>query len=173
MRAGTLAVGQTLVDGHRDRQVVDAFAGDEVLNTADGVAFVDDKGTVSTADDVLATDSDDERTPVIGTVDLVLTKNDDGLTKVAGGASFVYTITVDNAGKQDVTSTDTVTVTDILPAGLEYVLPLPVGCTAAGQTLTCALAASDLEVADPAITILIKSTLLLVRSRGRTRTRRS
>ena len=55
----------------------------------------------------------------------MLTKSDDGLTKVAGGASFDYTITVDNAGTRDVASTDSVTVTDVLPAGLVYVAPLP------------------------------------------------
>ena len=70
VRAGVLAVGQTSSLVTVSVKLSSAFAGSEVLNTADGVALVDDKGTVSTADDVLATDSDDERTPVIATVDL-------------------------------------------------------------------------------------------------------
>ena len=54
-----------------------------------------------------------------GIVDLSITKTDNGLDQVAGGDSFDYTITVDNPG--DVDPTGAVTVTDELPAGLQFV----------------------------------------------------
>ena len=66
-------------------------------------------------------------------LDLAITKTDDGLVKVAGGDSFNYTITVDNLGPRDARASEVVTVTDRLPVGFEFVLPLPAGCTSLGQ----------------------------------------
>ncbi|MEY2581728.1 MAG: large repetitive protein, partial [Ilumatobacteraceae bacterium] len=88
-------------------------------------------------------------------VDLVLTKSDDGLVKVAGGDSFNYTIAVHDLGPRDVTTGAVVTVTDQLPAGLHFVLPIPANCTAVGQTLTCSVLAANLQVADPPVNIVV------------------
>ena len=88
-------------------------------------------------------------------LDLAITKTDDGLVKVAGGDSFNYTITVDNLGPRDARASEVVTVTDRLPVGFEFVLPLPAGCTSLGQVLTCSLDPAALQVADPAVVIVV------------------
>lgn len=93
-------------------------------------------------------------TNVADPVDLSITKTDDGQSHVAGGAPFNYTITVDNLGPRDATSTDPVTVTDRLPAGLEFVA-YPSNCTPTGQDLVCDINPADLQVADPAVVIVV------------------
>ncbi|NOT88230.1 MAG: DUF11 domain-containing protein [Lysobacter sp.] len=66
------------------------------------------------------------------------------LTKTASAASFVvgvpasYTLSVQNTG--GVATTAVSTITDTIPAGLT-IGTLPAGCTAAGQTVTCTIAA--------------------------------
>ncbi|MGZ4791107.1 MAG: hypothetical protein ACXWBO_04525 [Ilumatobacteraceae bacterium] len=87
-------------------------------------------------------------------VDLAITKIGDGLTKVAGGASFDYNITVDNLGPRDANVAEPVTVTDQLPAGLTFVT-FPAKCSDAGQTLTCDVDPTDLQVADPAVVLTV------------------
>ena len=87
-------------------------------------------------------------------VDLAITKTDDGQSHVAGGAPFDYTITVDNLGQRDASGTDPVTVTDRLPAGLEFV-DYPSNCTPSGQDLVCDIDPADLQVADPAVQIVV------------------
>jgi uncharacterized repeat protein (TIGR01451 family)/LPXTG-motif cell wall-anchored protein len=87
-------------------------------------------------------------------VDLVITKTDDGVTKIAGGPPFAYTITVDNLGPRDASTTEPVTVTDQLPAGFDFVT-FPANCTAAGQVLTCDIAPADLQVADPPVVLTV------------------
>ncbi len=87
-------------------------------------------------------------------IDLVITKTSDGLSKIAGGASFNYTITVDNLGPRDASPTESVTVTDQLPAGLSFVT-VPSNCTIAGQTLTCDLLPADLHVADAPVVLTV------------------
>jgi uncharacterized repeat protein (TIGR01451 family)/LPXTG-motif cell wall-anchored protein len=87
-------------------------------------------------------------------LDLAITKTNDGQVKIAGN-SFDYTITVDNLGPRDARANEVVTVTDRLPAGFEFQLPLPVGCTSLGQVLTCSLDPAALQVADPAIVIIV------------------
>ncbi len=71
-------------------------------------------------------------------VDLQLVKSDGGITAVAGGAPFAYTISVQNVGTRNVDLGEPVTVTDVLPTGLEWVT-FPANCTQAGQTLTCSI----------------------------------
>ena len=92
-------------------------------------------------------------------VDLAITKTDDGQAHVAGGPAFDYTITVDNLGPRDANVGELVTVTDQLPAGFEFV-SFPSICSAAGQTLTCAVNPADLEVADApfVITVTVKAS---------------
>lgn len=66
------------------------------------------------------------------------------LTKTASSASFTigeaasYTLTVENTG--GVSTPEEATVTDVVPAGL-VIGALPGGCSAAGQTVTCVIAA--------------------------------
>ena len=87
-------------------------------------------------------------------INLAITKTVSATPKVAGGAPFDYTITVDNLGPRDATAADNVTVTDQLPAGFQFV-SFPANCTAALQTLTCAIAAADLQVADPPVVLTV------------------
>ncbi|MEA3184560.1 MAG: large repetitive protein, partial [Ilumatobacteraceae bacterium] len=94
-------------------------------------------------------------TNVSDPVDLVITKSDDGMPHDAGGPAFDYTITVDNLGPRDATGIDPVTVTDQLPAGLEFVaFPTP-ACSAVGQVLTCDISPADLQLADPPVVITV------------------
>ena len=87
-------------------------------------------------------------------IDLVITKTSSSPSNVAGGASFNYTITVDNLGPRDASPTQSVTVTDQLPAGLSFVT-VPSNCTISGQTLTCALLPANLHVADPPVVLTV------------------
>jgi uncharacterized repeat protein (TIGR01451 family) len=81
--------------------------------------------------------------------DLELTKSvrpsdgDEGDAVIAGETA-VYTFTVDNLGSSDAGA---VTLTDTLPSGLSFVTPLPAGCTADGQDLTC-VKSDGLDVAE-------------------------
>ena len=88
-------------------------------------------------------------------VDLEIDKGDGDVTAVAGGAPFDYTITVSNIGDRDVDADEPVTVTDELPAGMSFVLPLPAGCAAVGQTLTCDIDPALLQVGDDPVVITI------------------
>ena len=56
---------------------------------------------------------------------------------VVAGTPFDYVISVYNL--TELTTATGITVTDTLPAKLVPVLPLPAGCIAVGQTLTCTL----------------------------------
>ena len=87
-------------------------------------------------------------------IDLAITKSVDGTSHLAGGAPFDYTITVDNLGPRDAEPTDLTTVTDVLPAGLEFV-DFPGNCSVTGQTLTCGIDPALLHVADAAVVITI------------------
>ena len=87
-------------------------------------------------------------------IDLVITKTSDGLSHDAGGPAFPYTITVDNLGPRDAAPTDSVTVTDQLPAGMSFVT-VPSNCTINGQTLTCDLLPADLQVADAPVVLTL------------------
>jgi hypothetical protein len=69
-------------------------------------------------------------------VDLLIVKSGPPDPATAG-TTFDYTISVYNL--TELTTATGITVTDLLPNKLVPVLPLPAGCTAAGQTLTCAL----------------------------------
>ena len=76
-------------------------------------------------------------------IDLKITKDDGGANPILGGA-FNYTLTITNLGTRDPDAGEPIVVTDQLPAGLLYSTPLPAGCAAVGQALTCTLAAADL-----------------------------
>jgi len=87
-------------------------------------------------------------------IDLAITKTDNGAIEVAGGAPFDYTITVRNLGPGDPAVGAVVTVTDQLPAGFDFVA-FPATCTAVGQTLTCPILATDLQVADAPVVFTV------------------
>ncbi|KAF8055670.1 hypothetical protein HT031_006692 [Scenedesmus sp. PABB004] len=55
-------------------------------------------------------------------------------TSVSVGDELTYTLTATNEGTGPATG---VIVNDALPAGLQFVTPLPTGCSASGQALTC------------------------------------
>jgi uncharacterized repeat protein (TIGR01451 family) len=67
------------------------------------------------------------------------------IAKTASGSSFVvgmpasYTLTVTNTGT--VATTQTATISDTIPSTLTIGTPLPAGCTASGQVVTCTIAA--------------------------------
>ena len=89
-------------------------------------------------------------------VDLQLTKTDGGFAAVAGGAPIPYTITVQNIGIRDVDAGEPVTVTDVLPSFLSWATftdTASIDCSQNGQTLTCVIAGSLVEVGDPAVVI--------------------
>ncbi|MBB4703694.1 DUF11 domain-containing protein [Sphaerisporangium siamense] len=65
-----------------------------------------------------------------------LRREDPEATVIAGNQG-IYTLSVSNAGPADATN---VVVTDTLDPRLEIVQPLPAGCSAAGQVVTCTLA---------------------------------
>jgi hypothetical protein len=77
-------------------------------------------------------------------MNLFVHKTDGGATPTAGGAPFNYTITVGNDGS--VATTEPITVTDTLPAGVTFAgapqVPAGGSCaTPVGQVLTCKLTA--------------------------------
>jgi uncharacterized repeat protein (TIGR01451 family)/LPXTG-motif cell wall-anchored protein len=77
-------------------------------------------------------------------MNLFVHKTDGGATPTAGGAPFNYTITVGNDGS--VATTEPITVTDTLPAGITFAgtphVPAGGSCDPpAGQVLTCTLTA--------------------------------
>jgi len=78
-------------------------------------------------------------------VDLQLTKSDGGAEPLAG-ETFTYTITVTNVGARDADLGEPVVVTDQLPAGESWVLPMPANCSAAGQVVTCNVNPAELHV---------------------------
>jgi len=87
-------------------------------------------------------------------VDLQLVKSDGGVTAVAGGAPFDYTISVRNVGTRNVDLGEPVTVTDVLPAGLEWV-SFPANCTRVVQTLTCSIAPALLPAGGDSVVITV------------------
>jgi uncharacterized repeat protein (TIGR01451 family) len=105
--------------------------------------------------------TDDVAPAVTGSVDLVVATTDGGATPiggVSGSDTFTYTITVDNEGPSDASAT--ATVTDLLPAGVDFVaygtLPAGVTCTPpSGRTLECTIAAGLLAVASPAVVVAV------------------
>ena len=147
---GTIAVGasyaltfDTVVNG--PSPVV--ASGTTIRNTATASFASASLGTPLTA-------TSSAQTTVAGP-DLTITKTHNGnLTK---GSTANFTITVRNAGTAR--TQGTVTVTDNLPAGLEYVSAAGSGwtCAASGQTVTCTR--SDSLAANssyPAITVRVK-----------------
>ena len=97
-------------------------------------------------------------------VDLKITKDDGGANPILGGA-FNYTLTITNLGTRDPDASEPIVVTDLLPAGLLFSTPLPAGCVAAGQTLTCTLAAADLGPGETVV-LTIPVTVSLTATAG-------
>jgi len=83
-------------------------------------------------------------------IDLQLIKSDGGAEPLAGEA-FTYTLTITNLGSRDADLGEPVVVTDVLPAGVTWVLPMPANCTAAGQVVTCTLNPADLQVGESVV----------------------
>jgi len=83
-------------------------------------------------------------------VDLQLTKSDGGVEPLAG-ETFTYTLTVGNIGSRDVDLGEPVVVTDMLPTGVSWVLPMPANCTAAGQVVTCTVNPADLQIGESVV----------------------
>ena len=106
--------------------------------------------------------TDHTDTPVTTKVDLGIQKSDGGATPIAGNGAFVYTITVDNQGPSDASAA--ATVTDVLPAGVDFVsygtLPAGVSCEPLdGRTLECTIAQGLLTVASPGVVIPVNVTV--------------
>ena len=94
--------------------------------------------------------------------DLTVTKTDD-VDPVAVGADVTYTVTVRNVGAEPATG---VVATDTLPAGMSFVSGP--GCTAVGQTVTCAIgtlapgAQATVAIVARADTPLLKTNTVVV-----------
>jgi uncharacterized repeat protein (TIGR01451 family) len=144
LQVGTHTISEVDVAGYR---MVSITCLD---NDSQEPVVYNDGVTLALAENVTCTVTNDD-----DPIDLSITKSDDGLVKVAGGPSFDYTITVDNLGPRDAAADEAVTVTDQLPVGFAFVLPLPAGCSAVGQTLTCTIAPADLQVADAPVVLTV------------------
>ena len=90
-------------------------------------------------------------------VDLQITKSDGGAEPLAG-ETFTYTLNISNLGTRDADLGEPVVVTDVLPAGVVWVLPLPANCNAAGQVVTCSLDPADLQVGE-SVTISLQAMI--------------
>jgi uncharacterized repeat protein (TIGR01451 family) len=140
---GTHTVGEVAVDGYRLAAINCTLDGtNTVVAYTDGVTLALDQHVTC-----VVTNQHDP-------IDLAITKTVIDAPQVAGGAPFDYTITVDNLGPRDATVDDPATVTDHLPAGFSF-LTFPDNCTSALQTLTCTVAATDLEVADLPVVLTV------------------
>jgi fimbrial isopeptide formation D2 family protein len=80
----------------------------------------------------------EEITPLGPATSVVKTSSPGTGTAVAAGDSIAYTLTVTVA---NAATNDAITLTDTLGAGLTLDGALPAGCSAAGQVVTCVLAA--------------------------------
>ena len=83
-------------------------------------------------------------------IDLELTKSD-GNAEPLAGETFTYTLTISNLGTRDADLGEPVVVTDVLPTGVLWVLPLPANCSADGQVVTCTLNPADLQVGESVV----------------------
>ncbi len=90
-------------------------------------------------------------------VDLQITKSDAGAEPLAG-ETFTYTLTVSNLGTRDADLGEPVVVTDVLPAGVSWVLPMPANCTVAGHVVTCTVDPADLQVGE-SVTISLQAEI--------------
>ena len=101
--------------------------------------------------------SDSDPTTVVTNVDLTIDKSHTG--NFTEGVNGVYSLTVSNGG--GTATSATVTVTDVLPAGLGFVSGTGTGwtnCTAAAQTVTCVRPLANTIAAGgvaPAITLTV------------------
>lgn len=94
-------------------------------------------------------------------VDLQITKDDGGFQAVAGGAPIPYRLVVTNVGLRNVDAGEPVTVTDVLPAGLVWVTPVPAGCSVDGQVLTCSIPGDDVQVGDAPYVVDLQAQVTL------------
>ena len=104
---------------------IDLSATGTLSNTATVSASVTDNNAGNDS----ATDDDTELTPEAG---LSITKTS-GVDSVNSGENLTYTLTVTNHGPSDSSGG---TVTDVLPAGLEFVSSVS-GCTEVAGVVTC------------------------------------
>ncbi len=97
-----------------------------------------------------------------GTVTTPVTRPQLTMTKTASAASFVvgvpasYTLQVSNTGTSATTASST--ITDTIPTGLT-IGTLPAGCTAAGQIVTCTIAAGVAAGSSTSFVIPVTATL--------------
>jgi uncharacterized repeat protein (TIGR01451 family) len=90
-------------------------------------------------------------------LDLGITKTD-GAVEPLAGETFTYTLTVSNLGTRDADIGEPVVVTDILPTGVEWVLPMPANCSASGQVVTCNVDPADLQI-DQSVVISLQAMI--------------
>ena len=89
----------------------------------------------TTPDPDLTNNSATVTTTVVGGAALSVTKTAAPATVTQGG-NITYTVTVSNAGPEEAQD---VFLTDVLPAGVALITPLPSSCTAIDGTITCHL----------------------------------
>ncbi len=122
--------------------------------------------STSTTQTNTGNDTASAATQVLGSPELTL-------TKTASSASFVvgvpasYTLQLQNTGV--VATTAAASITDTIPSGLTLGT-LPAGCTAAGQTVTCTIAAGLAAGANTSFVIPVTPTLAAVPSVSNTAT---
>ncbi len=152
VNAGTYSLSETLDSGYTasdwscvltadPTQTISVVVGAAGSGTADV--------TVDRGADITCTITNDDNN-----VDLSVTKSDGGIT-ASPGQTFPYTITVRNIGTHDVAVDDPVTLTDVLPAQLSFVSG-PSECVAAGQTITCAVDPTLLNVGGSGAQIVLQ-----------------
>ena len=108
-----------------------------LADTAAGT--ITNNASVSSAatDPVAGNDSTSEDTDITTSADISVAKSDNA-DPVVAGTGFSYTVTVSNAGPSDAAS---VSLTDVLPAGVVYVSATPDqgSCSELAGTVTCSL----------------------------------
>ncbi len=142
----TLAVGATPTGSPYTfvyQATVDADAAVAVNNTvtATGGGGPGDPGPSCTVPGACETEH-----PLGPTVTYGKTANPPSGTSVSAGETITYTLTVNVSGGP--TQSDVV-LTDTLGAGLTVVTPLPTGCSAGGQVVTCTLATGATPAGSP------------------------
>lgn len=119
------------------------FGGGPVTNTATAASTTDDRNPSNNA----GVDSID----VTREADISITKAAD-VTTVVAGDQITYTLDVRNDGPS---SSEASVIGDVLPAGVDFVLPLPPGCTGTGGLLDCDLGTiQPMAPTDPAIEVV-------------------
>jgi uncharacterized repeat protein (TIGR01451 family) len=126
----TCAIGTIAPGASRLIEVAFTAAAGSVAGDLDNTADV----TSATPDPSLGSNSSTVVTGVLAVADLEASKSVSAGPYVAGGAPVTYTLGVTNRGPSNA---DDVTVSDTFDAGLRLLTPLPAGCAALGNAVTC------------------------------------